>query len=152
MNDRNKTLYLSDDAVGLDNGWVMAAKMDREEVPDHSLVLSAVGIDHQIDPHAGVILVRRKNSEQALSELQAFREENRNWPPPPSHLRPAPRTENSPTLLMISSFILFYTVTGPWFSANPWFQIGAVNSRAILEQNQWWRLITALTLHADQMH
>ncbi|MCI5124242.1 MAG: rhomboid family intramembrane serine protease [Candidatus Electrothrix sp. AR5] len=37
-------------------------------------------------------------------------------------------------------------------TANPWFKAGAVDSPAILEQGEWWRLVTALTLHADQMH
>ncbi len=118
-----------------------------------SLVLSAVGIKHQVDPAAGVILVvYGDDSKRAIFELQAFEEENRHWPPPPNYARPLPRTDNPPTLLMIGGLIIFYMVTGPWLTANPWFQAGAINSSKILEQGQWWRLVTALTLHADQMH
>jgi membrane associated rhomboid family serine protease len=135
-----------------ENEWVMVAKADAAHIPDCSLVLSAVGIDHQVDPVAGVILTQRTAGERAMFELQAFREENRNWPPPPDAVRPVVRTDNPPTLLMFGFLILFYTITGPWFSGNPWFQAGAIDSKAILEQGQWWRLITALTLHADQTH
>ena len=130
----------------------MAAKVSPDSILNHSLVLSAVGIDHQVDQASGVILVQRHQGERAMFELQAFRDENRNWPPPANYLQPVPRTDNPPTLLMFGSLILFYSVTGSWFTANPWFQAGAINSRAILEQGEWWRLVTALTLHADQMH
>ncbi|MCI5222500.1 MAG: rhomboid family intramembrane serine protease [Candidatus Electrothrix sp. AR4] len=136
----------------LKNEWVMVAKSDTAQLLDCSLVLSAIGIDHQVDQAAGVILTQRRTSERAMFELRAFREENRNWPPPSDTVRPLVRTDNPPTLLMFGLLILFYTVTGPWFSGNPWFQAGAINSGAILEQGQWWRLITALTLHADQTH
>jgi membrane associated rhomboid family serine protease len=87
-----------------------------------------------------------------MKELQAFREENRYWPPPPSAVRPAVYTDNPPTLLMFGGLMIFHWLTGPWVAANPWFKAGAVDSPAILEQGEWWRLITALTLHADQMH
>jgi membrane associated rhomboid family serine protease len=53
---------------------------------------------------------------------------------------------------MLSLLIFFYLLSGPWQAASPWFQAGAVNSHAVLAQGQWQRLLTALTLHADQMH
>lgn len=131
---------------------IIIAKGGHEYILNCSLVLSAVSIGHQVDPAAGVILVGREDSQQAIQELQAFEEENRNWPPPPNYMREIQRTENPPTLLMIGGLIIFYIVTGPWLSTNPWFQAGAIDSGTILEHGQWWRLITALTLHADQMH
>ncbi len=140
---------------GTEDGWVLVAKAgsrDRADLADLSLVLSAVGIDQQIDRHNGVILTRKRDADQAMQELHAFREENRYWPPPPSAVRPAVRTDNPPTLLMFGGLMIFHWLTGPWVAANPWFKAGAVDSPAILEQGEWWRLITALTLHADQMH
>ena len=135
-----------------EDSWVLAAKGGPEEIADWSLVLSAVGIDQQLDRHSGVILTRKRDAEQAMQEIRAFREENRYWPPPPVAVRPAVRTGNPPTLLMFGGLIIFHWLTGPWTAGNPWFKAGAVNSRAILEQGERWRLITALTLHADQMH
>jgi membrane associated rhomboid family serine protease len=132
--------------------WVLAAKVDAADLHDLSLVLSAVGIDHQLDRRSGVITVRRSRSERAMFELRAFREENHNWPPPDVRPPPFVRTGSLPTLLMFVGLILFHAITGSWLAHNPWFQFGAVNSQAIMEQNQWWRLITALTLHADQGH
>ncbi|MCW5211530.1 rhomboid family intramembrane serine protease [Desulfobulbus sp. TB] len=132
--------------------WVLVAKGGLEEIEDWSLVLSAIGIDQQIDRHAGILLTRKRDAGQAMSELRAFRQENLSWPPPPTVVRPVVRTDNPPTLLMIAGLIIFYWLTGPWQAANPWFETGAVNSSAILKQGEWWRLLTALTLHADQMH
>ena len=135
-----------------DDTWVLVAKGGKTEIADWSLVLSAVGIDQQLDSRTGVILTRKRDAAQAMQEIQAFREENRYWPPPPTVVRPAVRTGNPPTLLMFGGLIIFYWLTGPWVKDNPWFEAGAVQSPAILELGEWWRLITALTLHADQMH
>lgn len=88
--------------------WVLVAKGGMAEIADWSLVLSAVGIDQQRDRGAGVILTRKRDAEQAMEELQAFREENRYWPPPPSAVRPAVRTDNPPTLLMFGGLIIFF--------------------------------------------
>jgi membrane associated rhomboid family serine protease len=53
---------------------------------------------------------------------------------------------------MFAGLILIHAASGPWLVDNPWFKAGAVSSKAILEQGEWWRLVTALTLHADQGH
>lgn len=135
-----------------ENEWIIVAQGGQDYLLNCSLLFSAVNIGHQVDPAEGVVLVRDCDSVQALSELQAFAEENRNWPPPPNSARPLPRTDNPPTLLMMGALIVLYMVTGPWFTENPWFQAGAIDSSKILQQGQWWRLITALTLHANQMH
>jgi membrane associated rhomboid family serine protease len=148
----NAQPFTTDKEPGIDEAWVLVAKGGQEDIEDWSLVLTAVGIDQQIDRQAGILLTRKRDAAWAMNELRAFREENRSWPPPPSVVRPVVRTDNPPTLLMFGGLIVFYWLTGPWQAANPWFKAGAVNSPAILEQGEWWRLLTALTLHADQMH
>ncbi len=132
--------------------WIVAARGGQQYILNSSLVLSAVGIEHQVDLNEGIILTSEENSARAIAEIQACEEENRYWPPPPNYARQLPQTDNPPTLLMIGGLVIFYLVTGPWRAANPWFQTGAIDSVKILEQGEWWRLITALTLHADQMH
>ncbi|MCW5200115.1 hypothetical protein VU05_05435 [Desulfobulbus sp. F1] len=76
--------------------WVLAAKVGGADLHDFSLVLSAVGIAHQVDRKTGVILVRRSRSERAMFELRAFREENHNWPPPDVRPPPFVRTGSCP--------------------------------------------------------
>ncbi len=53
---------------------------------------------------------------------------------------------------MLGGLIFIHAVTGPWQAGGLWFRAGAVSSQAILEQGEWSRLVTALTLHADQGH
>jgi rhomboid protease GluP len=135
-----------------ENDWVLIRKTSWNRLADFSLVLSAVGIDHQLDSRKGLILVRRLHSAVALAELAAFEEENRSWPPVPRAAPPSLPAQHWPTIFLITALIFFFAQTGPWTSSNPWFLHGAVNSSAIMDQGQWWRLFTALTLHADEGH
>ncbi len=115
-----------------------------------SLVLSAMGIDHL--KTETVLLVQPEDEDRASRHLQAYLEENRNWPPPPAHLQERKQTAQPPTLLMIGGLFLFYQLTGSWEQTNPWFQAGAIDSIRILDHGEWWRLITSLSLHADGVH
>ncbi len=116
-----------------------------------ALVLAAMGIDHYRNDDE--LLVPRNQAGQAHQQLQAYVEENSNWPPPPCRTRQHPRqTQPLPTLMMTAALLLFFQITGPWQANNPWFDAGAIDSQQILEHGQWWRLVTALTLHADGVH
>lgn len=124
--------------------------------PEHlalcSLVLNAVGIRHLHDLQRNGIIVAADSAEAARYHLERYFAENRGWPYRPPPPKKFSTTGNPLTPLIIGSLILFYLVTGPWQDASTWFAAGAVNSEAILQQGQWWRLATALTLHADQVH
>jgi membrane associated rhomboid family serine protease len=152
MADQNRLPGPSTCSPFPEDGRLIIAQGGREYLRNCSLVLSARGIEHQLDPASGAVLVRPQDGSLAISEITAFEKENLHWPPPPNYTRPMPHTDNPPTLLMIGGLIVFYTVTGPWFPDNPWFLAGAIDSSKILKQGQWWRLVTAMTLHADQMH
>jgi len=52
----------------------------------------------------------------------------------------------------MGALALFYLFTGPWSYKSAWFINGAISGRQILENGEWWRLVTALTLHADAVH
>ncbi|WP_457575093.1 rhomboid family intramembrane serine protease [Desulfolithobacter sp.] len=123
-----------------------------EHLLDCSLVLSATSIAHQVDLRSRAILVHPRDRHQALFHIQSWLEENRNWPPPPNYLQQSRTTDNPPTLLTIGFLAIFYWITGPWQDGTTWFRAGAIDSRAILEGGQWWRLVTAMTLHADPNH
>lgn len=116
-----------------------------------SLVLSAVGIDHLLDTRTHQLLVADQDVDAAEFHLDAYRTENLNWPtPPPPRQTLHPQTP--PTFLMMGILALFFAYTGPWSAESQWFARGAIDSVAILDHGEWWRLVTALTLHADLVH
>ena len=126
-----------------------------QEAVSCSLVLSAVGISHRLSqtPENLFLQVTAENLHAARFQIQAYKSENRNWPP-----KPVTSTNNftpllqPPTLLLIGCLALLYSVTGPWSANSFWFSQGAGDADAILQKGEYYRLITALTLHADTVH
>jgi rhomboid protease GluP len=54
--------------------------------------------------------------------------------------------------LLVSLFLLaFFAVTGPRADGSRWFAAGASDAERVLH-GEWWRAVTALTLHADGAH
>ncbi len=133
----------------------VATITNEQELTSSSLVLSAVGISHRIvtAPDAHFLLVSQENMAAASYQLQRYADENRNWPPKPDS---ADKTYEPflapPTLLLIGTLILFFSVTGPWSNESIWFVQGAGDAEKILENHEYYRLLTALTLHADMVH
>lgn len=117
-----------------------------------SLVLSAVGIHHTVDLNQSTLTVPASQSDLAQRQLDLYFQENTGWPEVRESVRIPTGTEKPPTLMMIGGLAIFFLVTGPWQENVFWFSSGAIDSQAILEHKEWWRLITALTLHADQVH
>jgi rhomboid protease GluP len=127
------------------------AKGASDHLEAMSLVLSAVGIDHWQDHDTGRLLVAADDAPSALYHLNQYHQENLNWPLPPPP-RQTLSTQAQPTLPLMVLLALFFAHSGPWSSGSAWFVQGAIDSAAILNHGEWWRLITALTLHADLSH
>jgi len=93
--------------------------------------------------------------ERAIHELRSYVRENEHWPP----LTPPARPLFENTLATLSVLILLATfhnltrietsLTG--ISMPDWIDLGNAQAGGILD-GQWWRLVTALTLHADWAH
>jgi membrane associated rhomboid family serine protease len=101
------------------------------------------------------ILVPAEAFTQAREELQLFEDKNPNWPPP---LPPvAPDADNLLiTLSVLLLIAIFHNLTrlDPGLfnlSTADWFSRGNADAGAIMA-GQWWRTVTALTLHADGLH
>jgi membrane associated rhomboid family serine protease len=131
--------------------------VSRQQAEQWSFVLGAVNIPSiiEFEQHSWVVKVSPVHAKRALQEIAAYVEEESDWPPN----RPAPKVQKlvfskyqPPTILMMGGLVAFYLFTGPWSLKSGWFVNGAVSGRQILENGEWWRLVTALTLHADVMH
>ncbi|MBN4048521.1 rhomboid family intramembrane serine protease [Desulfocapsa sp. AH-315-J15] len=126
-----------------------------QDIMSCSLVLSSVGISHRVSqtPESLVLRVSAENLHAARFQLQAYLYENRNWPPKPvSSANSFTPLLQPPTLLLLGCLALLYSVTGPWSAHSIWFTAGAGDADAILQKGEYYRLITALTLHADTAH
>lgn len=124
------------------------------DIENCSLVLSAKNIGHRLrqEPDGTTtILVPAGLAAEARYQLDCFFTENKNWPlrdlAPPPAITAAP-----PTLMLMVALALFHRFTGPWQHDSIWFSQGAGDASAILYHGEWYRLLTALTLHADLTH
>ena len=138
-----------------DDGVVIFSSKEMLNVDTCSLVLSSKNIAHRIDREpdgSASILVAPDLEEMATGQLKRYFQENRNWPPKTETAEIEPLATAPPTILAIGAMALFYMVTGPFQTSSPWFANGAGNSREILYGGEYYRLVTALTLHADFSH
>lgn len=123
----------------------------RRTVEDWALVLVAVGIDARIDwspVHGYLLLVAPADTTAARAALDAYEAENRARPaaaPPPAY------GTTAAVLGITAALCLVFVYTGPRAEAHAWFAAGAADARQ-LRAGEWWRAITALTLHADFPH
>lgn len=93
--------------------------------------------------------------EIALEEIRLFERENLDWPPVP----PKPRPLANNTLATLSILLLvatFHNITlfdGSLFGVPPidWAGLGSADA-ARIQDGEWWRAITSLTLHSGLKH
>lgn len=121
-----------------------------------ALVLSARRIPHRrLKTEKGWhLLAPPSYLALAEKEIALFEQENLNWPPPADP--PALADNNLVTLSVLGVLAIFYNVTLmniQAFGHAPvdWIALGNADAGKILD-GQWWRTVTALTLHADALH
>lgn len=122
-----------------------------------SLVLDARYLPCQLQEVSGSmhLLVPPYSFAAACHELRCFERENRHWPPPPPP--PRPLVENTlATLSVLLLLAIFHNITrldiqdAVGFPID-WQSCGSAHAARILD-GEWWRLVTALTLHSDVVH
>jgi membrane associated rhomboid family serine protease len=99
------------------------------------------------------LTVPEEQYDQALEAIRAYEEANVGWPPQPSVATEAPALAHPfKSGLWGSGFILMVFICfGPYDAQVPWLRAAAADSLAI-QAGEWWRPITALTLHAGFAH
>jgi rhomboid protease GluP len=123
----------------------------KRQALDWSLVLISQGIETTID-HAGDyigwgLLVASQDCEKALHVLRQYRSENRGWPWR-RQMFAAGLLFDAGSLVWAALVILFY-----WLSiARVGFRDAGVMDGQSVAQGEWWRLFTAIFLHADLAH
>lgn len=125
---------------------------NRADCSDRALVLAAAQIPFQIveETNASVLLVPARDSARAMHELTQYDDEN-----PPIVIAPAAPIAYQNALPGLLGYAL--TICGvaaiatsaAW--AQDWYIAGRIDG-ALIRTGEWWRLITALTLHAGLQH
>jgi rhomboid protease GluP len=130
--------------------WICIARGPQESLAEASLVLTAVAIEHRIELDFGTcaLMVPKPMAMTATSQLENYRHENRYLPPPPKTVF----TVDSGWIGVLGYLLIIWMQ--PWLEANwalDWRQAGHMQA-GLVSAGEWWRCITALTLHADLGH
>jgi membrane associated rhomboid family serine protease len=125
---------------------------NRVECSDRALVLTAVQIPFQIvdDVASCAIVVPAGYSARAMQELIEYDAEN----PPPQKVERKPLTVFNaiPGLIAYALIICGVAVIADFTTwGKDWYNAGRVDG-VLIRAGEWWRTITALTLHADLHH
>jgi membrane associated rhomboid family serine protease len=134
-----------------------AITLSKRQMRSWSLVLEARQIPWQAERRGfgWQLLVPANMLATAVRELRQYESENRGWPPPPP--QETPLVDNrATTLWALIGIGVFYNLTLHDISLaghHPvnWTELGNAHAGKIMH-GQWWRLVTALTLHADWQH
>jgi membrane associated rhomboid family serine protease len=119
---------------------------------ERALVLVAVGIACEIQFDDGyVLLVESGDGEEALKQLALYEQDRRRRPPLPPEAPPPRRGAWRGSLVYVALLLLVpITIAKGWFDANL-YEVGAMDPQQF-RAGQWWRALTALTLHWDGTH
>lgn len=125
------------------------------DVATCALVLASRGIPHRWQPAAQKVEVPEGHLRAATRELDLYTGENRHWPSA-TPAAPARPDNTYATLTVLALLALFHALVHGGLTAlglptADWLGRGSAAAGRILA-GEWWRAITALTLHADPLH
>jgi hypothetical protein len=137
---------------------LLATSPDRRRAEGWVLVLLSLGMHPNLQqvPGGFALFVRVSEAAKARAELEATEaEEAEAWRDriADTALATAPATRGALAggVAVSAALLAFHVVTGPSHSGSTWFAAGASDANLVLH-GEWWRAITALTLHADPAH
>src|SRR5215831_16712384 len=120
----------------------------RKQARDWSLVLISQGIEavieHQED--GWILLIEQGEYARAREAIRAYENENRGWGWHRKVFKPGLAFDWS-SIAWVGLILAFYVFDGRFDLQT----IGVMDSRAV-SHGEWWRLFTAVWLHADPPH
>jgi membrane associated rhomboid family serine protease len=134
-------------------GRAVRVALDRERADEWAVVLAAADIPHRLHRllDGWALIVQAPDAAAAMESLDAYDRENagegadRGDAVAPS--RPVTLAGVYVALLLIGLF----AITGSREGHSEWFQRGSADATRMMA-GEWWRAVTALTLHADVPH
>jgi membrane associated rhomboid family serine protease len=135
-----------------DPDWIVVFRGARALCDEFGLVLEARALPWQLIEADGAwaLAVPSERSAAALEELSRYAAERAPPRPPPPVLPPFPGAPLGAALYVLVLLAAAYGAGAHAFRTD-WFDAGAVESGPGVAR-QWWRAVTALTLHVDPSH
>ena len=118
---------------------------------ERALVLVASGLECQVIQAGGecLLVIDADHADQARRELGDYDTEN---PPATRHPTLRPVIQGLPGALVYGFVLLIVDGLARWEAFGiDWLRAGSA-AAGLIQQGQWWRCLTALTLHADAAH
>lgn len=131
---------------------VVFESSNRQSCSDRALVLSAARIPHQMidDGASAVLLVPAERSADAVEQLRLYDDEN-----PPVVPKVRKRVSYQDAVPGVIGYFLVVCLVGGLagysYFGYDWFAAGRVDG-TLIRDGEWWRTITALTLHSGARH
>lgn len=131
---------------------VVFESRNRQSCSDRALVLASSRIPHQMidDGMTAALVVPAEYSARAVEELRLYDDEN-----PPVRPKPPKRIVEQDAIAGVVGYVLVVGIiaglAGYSFFGHNWFEAGRVDG-ALIRGGEWWRTITALTLHSGARH
>lgn len=124
----------------------------RRDCNERALVLQAAGIEYQILNAEGehILVVAAADADRAAAELDEYARERHDSPPRPAPL-PA-RDDGWYGVFAYATVLLLIAILKDRHAFSlDWLDMGKTNA-GLVRQGEWWRIVTALTLHLDVRH
>lgn len=125
----------------------------RQACSDRALVLMSLSIPHQVHDEElrSLLLVPSSSAERAKYELWLYEQENQ--APPRPAVRVTPIYQNgvpgAAVYVVVICLVAWFAGTGAF--GFDWLGAGRVDG-VLIRQGEWWRTLTALTLHSSIRH
>lgn len=127
-----------------------------KQLRNWALVLSARNIPFKPVPEKKPVelYVPANHINIAAHEITLYLEENSKNEPVRNFIEPSDNVMVSVSVLLLLGIfhnLTYFQISGFGHNSIDWLQLGSANSAKILA-GEWWRAITALTLHTDGQH
>ena len=135
-------------------GTAVRVTPERHQADEWAVVLAAGNIPHRLHPglDGWALIVAARDAEAAREALDAYDRENIADTADVGADAVAPVRGAAVVGVAVGLLLVgFFAVTGTRASHSTWFERGGADAERIVA-GEWWRTVTALTLHADAPH
>jgi len=144
---------IEDQERPLASTWVEVSRTsDRRRGQELALVLQAIGIAHGVAANESgfLVLVPSADAARAAEQIARYERENRGWPPREEPF--APLSNGIQAAIVYAGLVaLFFLFEARDAFGVDWLAAGRAQAGAI-RSGEWWRCLTALSLHGDLTH